>query len=491
MGVIRRQGLKNVILNYFGVAIGLFSVLFIYPMETEAYGLARFLMDSAVLFIPLSTLGAIALPVRFFPKFENPANGHHGFISWLLLICLIGAGVTSLITWLFWDHIMLHYASVSSLYVLYLYFFLPILILRGSIQVLSMFISNFQRIVVPSLLNDILIKLSLPVFILLIHWDIWSYKELIVGIMLNFIVVLGGMLYYLAKLDQLTWKIDWQVFKGPILKNMGTYATYGLLGSMGASIAVNLDVFMIGSMISPQATGIYGIASIMASLVNRPLVAITAIAGPIIMKAWENNDQPEVFKIYEKSSLNSLAPGALIFLLIILNLDDIYAIMPNSQLIGQNKLAIILLGVAYLLNLITGANSEIMAYSKLFKWNFYAVLVLAGINFCLNWVFIRSWGISGAAFATMISYLIYNIFKSLVIYCTYGMHPFSSGLFRLMLLIFTTLALGLFIPVVEPNFLAIILRTSLISGFYIWALYFFNISQDINELISKILKFKF
>ncbi|MBK7343096.1 MAG: polysaccharide biosynthesis C-terminal domain-containing protein [Saprospiraceae bacterium] len=487
MGVIRRQGLKYVILNYFGIGIGLISMLFIYPLETEAYGLARFLMDSAVLFIPLTTLGGIALPVRFFSKVEDNASGHHGFISWLLLLSLIGAGMMAMMAFAFWDRIINYYGSVSPIYVLYLYFFIPILIFRGAIQVLSMYISNFHRIVVPSLLNDLLIKASLPIFILLVHFGWWDYNALIIGVLVNFVFVFLGLLVYLHHLDHLSWRIDWSFFKGPLLREMGTYAGYGILGSMGASIAVNLDVFMIGSLLSPQATGIYGIAAIMASLINRPIVAITAIAGPIIMKALQKNDYQEVHSLYKKSSVNSFVAGSAIFLLIILNLDDIYALMPNSLLIGQNRDALFYLGLAYLFNLLTGANSEIIAYSNLFRWNFYGVLLLACVNLILNFMFIKQMGITGAALATLISFALYNLFKAIVIYWQYGMHPFTPGLIRMIGL--TTLVYILFsiLPLEGHFLLTLMIRTVLISLIFTLGIWYGQISEDIHSLLEKAL----
>ncbi len=487
MGVIRRQGLKYVILNYFGIGIGLISMLFIYPLETEAYGLVRFLMDSAVLFIPLSTLGAIALPVRFFGQAEDKSSGHHGFITWLLVLCLAGASVIALSAYLFWGRIIDYYGSVSPLYVLYLYFFIPILILRGAIQVMSMYISNFHRIVVPSLLNDLLIKVSLPIFILLVHFGWWDYQALIVGVLLNFVIVFLGLLVYLHHLDQLSWKIDWAFFKGPLLRQMGVYAGYGVLGSMGASVAVNLDVFMIGTLLSPQATGIYGIAAIMANLINRPLVAITAVAGPIIMKAWEKEDLAEIQSLYKKSSVNSFVAGSIIFLLIILNLDDIYALMPNSLLIGQNQDALFYLGLAYLINLLTGANSEIIAYSKLFRWNFYGILILAVINLILNFILIKQMGITGAALATLISYALYNLFKAIVIYRHYGMHPFTSGLMKIVGLTILVYTLFTLLPLEGHHLINLILRTSLISLIYLTGLWYGHISEDMHSLLVKLL----
>lgn len=487
MGIITRQGFKHTVVNYVGAAIGLLTTLFVYPLQMEAYGLAQFLMATAVLFIPLTVLGAQSLPIRFFHRFEDPENGHNGFVNWLLLLCLGGGLLTAGLTWIFWERIIAYYATVSPLYPLYLIFFLPILILRGVIQVLNTYISNFHRIVVPSILNDLLIKITLPVFVLLVYSGWWSYRELVIGLVLHFVAVFLGLIIYLNLLGHWSLRINWPAFKGPILGEMREFAVYGILGSMGASVAMNLDIFMISSMISPEATGIYSIAAVMANLINRPLIAITAISAPIIMKAWKEGNRREIETIYQKSAINSLIPGVLLFLLIVLNLQDLYALMPNSDVVRTNELALILLGGAYLINLATGVNAEMMVYSDLFKWHFYTVLILALLNLILNFFLIRAMGITGAALATLISYTVYNLCKGGIVWYKHRMHPFTNSSHKIL-----WIGLGIWIivnwlPSLDSAVLSIGIRSILITSLYFGLVYLLKLSIDFNELIDRFL----
>ncbi len=489
MGIISRQGFKHSIVNYVGAGIGLVTTLFVYPLQTEAYGLAQFLMATAVLFIPLTVLGAQSLPIRFFHRFEDPATGHNGFVNWLLLLTLLGGLLTTFLTWIFWDQILGYYSNISSLYPLYLIYFLPILILRGTIQVLNTYISNFHRIVVPSILNDLLIKITLPLFVILVYLEWWTYRELVIGLVLHYVVVVAGLLLYLHHLGQWTLNIHWPKFRGPIQKEMRTYAIYGILGSMGASIAMNLDIFMISSMISPQATGIYSIAAVMANLINRPLIAITAISAPIIMKAWSRKDHTEIQEIYSKSSINSLIPGGLLFLLIILNLQDLYSMMPNSHLIRENETALLFLGCAYLINLMTGVNAEIMVYSNLFKWHFYTVLLLAVLNFVLNFFFIRWIGITGAALATLISFFVYNLMKGTIIWFKHGMHPFTWSLVKLLIICVVIGGAFHFLPLPGPPWVTIGLRSLLLATIFTAGVWYFSISSEVTAFITRAFAF--
>jgi len=485
MGVIIRQGIKHSLVNYIGAGVGVVSMLFIYPLQTEAYGLARFLTDSAILFIPLSLLGSNVLPVRFFPAFEDRASGHHGFLGWLLLIALAGAVLTIILAWIFWEPVIGYYTEVSPLYERFLIYFIPILILRGIIQLLISYTSNFHRIVIPSLLNDLLFKVSLPVFILLVYHGHWELKTFVIGLVVNFALVLLGLILYLVHLGQWRLKVDWPAFRGPVIREMKEYGFYGFLGTISSTIAVNIDLFMIGTMISPTATGVYGIASIMANLINRPHVAISTIAAPILMKAWQQGDREEISRIYRKSAVNALAPGILIFLLIWLNLGDIYQIMPNSAVISENRTAIFLLGMAFIVNLATGVNSEVMIYSSLFKTHFWAVVALSLINILLNYWLIGKMGITGAALGTLIAYMVYNAFKCGAILVRFGMHPFGRGMFRLFLLSAGLFLLFQYLPLTGSTWADLILRSALIGLSYVALIFRLRVSEDIDQLIRK------
>jgi O-antigen/teichoic acid export membrane protein len=486
MGVIIRQGIKHSLVNYVGAGIGIISMLFIYPLDAEAYGLARFLTDSVILFIPLTLLGANVLPVRFFPHFEDAGTGHRGFLGWLLLLSSIGILLMSILAWISWDSIIDYYGKVSDLYRVYLIFFVPILFLRAFIQLLVQYTSNFHRIVIPSVLNDLLFKITLPTFIVLKVYGVWGYRELVTGILLHFVAVLVGMIAYLWHLGQWSLRIDWAAFRGPVRNEMREYVFYGLMGTISTSIAVNLDVFMIGSMIGPESTGIYGIASIMANLVNRPYVALSLIAAPILMKAWTRKDLTSIRDIYTKSAINGLIPGLLIFMVIWLNLPDLYAIMPNSELIASNRIALLLLGLAFVVNLASGVNTEVMIYSNLFKTHLYAVMILAGVNILLNYLLIQGMGITGAALATLISYVAYNLYKSLVIYLRMGMHPFNRAMGLAMALCGLLVMLIPYVPLTSMRWVDLGLRSLLISTFYIGAVYVLGLSPDINALLRKV-----
>ena len=78
MGVVVRQSIKGSIVNYVGLAVSIFSVLFVYPKDLELYGLYNFIIGIAILLTPFTSLGAGSIAVRYFPVFQNQERGHGG-----------------------------------------------------------------------------------------------------------------------------------------------------------------------------------------------------------------------------------------------------------------------------------------------------------------------------------------------------------------------------------------------------------------------------
>ena len=59
MGIIKRQSIKNSIVNYVGVFIGAISVIFIYPLiDKEDLGSIQFTLNTAILFAPFASVAS-------------------------------------------------------------------------------------------------------------------------------------------------------------------------------------------------------------------------------------------------------------------------------------------------------------------------------------------------------------------------------------------------------------------------------------------------
>jgi len=487
MGVIQRQGLKHTIVSYAGVVIGLLSVLFIYPREEELYGLYKLIFSSAILCTSFFMLGFNIHAVRSFPVFKNDKNGHNGFLGLLIsggfvgfLLFLI---LLPFIKYLFLDILFLNSNSRET-FETYFYYLIPIVFLFIFNAIFLKYISNFHRVVIPNILDQLLIKINLPILTLLFIGDYFTTKMFVQGVVFNYLIVFIGLIIYTKSLGQLFLKTKFKFVKKPLAKELGENSIFGLLNALGSQVATRIDTLMVAAMVSISAGGVYAIVDVISDVITKPYKGINAIAAPIISKSWNNNDLDEIKKIYQKSSITLLVLGWFIFLGTWLSIDDLFLIMPQSDIMETGKYVIFFLGLARLFDLATSVNSFIIIYSKKFRFNFYAILVLAVLNIIFNLIFIPKYQIVGAAIATFCSLVLFNLAKLIFIWVQFKMQPFTIATLKILMIVGICWGSIYLIPLDFHPIVNILLRSISLTILYGWMVLYFNISPDINNTVQ-------
>jgi len=486
MGVIKRQGIKQSIVNYVGVALGVVSAFAIYPHATEVYGLFRVLYDSAILVSPFILLGFQAVAVRFFPVFEDKEKGHNGFLFFLLMMALIGYGFFLLclpaIRWLLLENL---FAGRSDLFHTHFSAILPLAFLVVYVRLFTQYISNFQRIVVPAIFEQLLIKISLPLLILFYLYEWITVSNVITGVLINYVLALAGLIFYTWWLGELNLRPRLRFIKKPLAKEISVYALYGVLGLLGGQLAFRIDTLMVGGMIDVSSAGIYTIVAVLTEVIIKPARAILGIAGPIIAKSWKENNLAEIQMIYQKSSLNLLIVGLFIFLGIWLSLEPLFSLMPNTEGLMTAKYVVFFLGLAQVVNMGTSVNNEIITYSKHFRFNFYAILLLAVFNVVCNIVFIPHYQMVGAAMATLASISLFNLIKVIFIKWRFDLQPFTNATFRVLIIAGLSFGLTYSLPSPAHPLLQIILNSVVFTALYLGLVFGLRVSPDINKLLEE------
>ena len=92
MGTIKRQSIFSTIYVYIGIFIGYINVTLLYPtiLGSEGFGFTRFLISTGAILGVFAQMGLSGITIRFFPFFQDKDNQHNGFLSFALLVPLIG-----------------------------------------------------------------------------------------------------------------------------------------------------------------------------------------------------------------------------------------------------------------------------------------------------------------------------------------------------------------------------------------------------------------
>lgn len=488
MGIIQRQGLKHSIVQYVGVGIGMLSTLLVYPLATEAYGLIQFLKSTALLVLPLANWGIQTLTVRFFPQFRTEDGAHHGFLTFLLTLASLAFLVFALLIFLFWDPIHSYYQAreaTSPVLPLYLAYFIPLTYLLILVNLLTAYISNFKRIVVPSVAHDLFLKIALPILILLHIGGYLPLPWLVRTFLLVYVVIILMLLGYLYRLGELRLrrpaKQIWQSGRAMI-----DYAGFNMLGSLGGVVALQLDVFMLGSLDSLRNTGIYSLALTIATVISIPQRSILNISAPIIADSWHRQDKAHLQKLYGQTSLMLLLAGLWLLIEISINLPDLCALLGvNGDIILEGYWVIVLLGIGRVVDMGTSINGLIIQYSDYYRTNVYFILLLSVINIGLNLWLIPRYGITGAAMATAASLITYNILRTSYVYWRFGMHPFSRATVLLLLIAALSSTLGLIAPDTPWPLLNLFYRAALIAVVFLGLAYWWKVSVEFNDLVDR------
>lgn len=484
MGVVVRQSIKGSIVNYVGLAVSIFSVLFVYPKDLELYGLYNFIIGIAILLTPFTSLGAGSIAVRYFPVFQNQERGHGGLLSLALILCLLGNLIFIVLFFIFQPWLISYYEAKQQGVESYLIYIVPLTLLLSLSAILSNYCLNFHRVAFPLAVSNLL-KIVLPVFFLLVlnKWiDVHGFFYLLVGFSLvQFCIIL----WYVKKMGHLFWRHKITIPEGHRFRQILQYSVFVIFGSLGALFALQIDTLMVTNFLGTQATGKYSLGVFMAASCYVPGAMILNAMLPNISKNLAENNLHELEKNYKKSSIAILLPTLFLASGLFVCFLPLRELMVNSEKLNGVASVLTFLIMARVVDGATSINGTIIGFSKYYRFDFIFLLLLGTINIGLNYYLIPRYGITGAAFSTFLSTTIYNVTKSVFIYLKFGLHPFSRKIITIFLIAGLTSVLGFAIPPTGYPLLDLLVKGTFVAIGFVFLAYKAHISMEFNQLFEK------
>lgn len=495
MGIIIRQSLKSTTVAYFGVLIGVLNTLFLLPkfFTIEQIGLLRLLQDIPFLLSSFIQLGAANIADRFFPYFKTEDFKNNGLLYFLIVYSLIGFIFFALILGVSYDALLSIFEAKSPLLSNYFYCVIPFVFFLMYNSIFESYCRIHYRIVVPTIIREVLqrVLFALIIIFFALKWiSLTIFIYLFVG---TYFISTLALIWYAVYLKILHLVPNWKILTTPLLKQIFSYVGYIIPGTAGSLIISKIDTIFIGASKGLSNTGVYSISFFIGSVVEIPKRAISQISIPVITQAWKNNDISTIEDIYKKSSINQLLAGMLIFLCVWCCADELLFIIPNNAAFVGGKYVILFIGLGKIIDMMTGVNSEIILYSKYYRFNLIAMLLLSVITIILNIILIPKFGINGAAISFALSLLIFNIVKMGFIWIRMGIQPFTIGTVKILLIAIAISTLSYVTSVVPSSllftFAIIFLKCSLITSFMLVISYYMKVSLEYNILVQQTILF--
>lgn len=495
MGIVVRQSLKASVGSYIGVLVGVINQMYVSTelLTVEQYALSRILFENSLLFASFAHLGTPFIVDRYFSLFRNDEEKHRGILSFLLMLPLVGVFLFCIIYWLFTPLIVGYFSKNSAMLVDYHFLVIPLTIFWIYITVLDAYCRNNSRIAVPMFVREVYLRVANVLLVLIfgLGWINFDWMLYLIIAAYGFAVVL--LIIYIMVLGKGYWRLpDRTIFTKSLFYQMLGYGTFTVLGALGVNIILFIDRTMLAGERDLVNAGIFIVASYMASVIEIPRKALAQISIPILTQHLRDEDFGKLEKMNQKTALHLFLSGGLVFMLIWVNIDDIFYLLPKSNIYSEGKYVVLFLLITKLFDMAAGLNTEIILYSKYFRMATWIIIFTALLGFFLNLWLISAHGFIGAAIATSLTTLVYSGLRVGYIKYRFGISPYSTQSLQALIVFGGVFLLSFLIPQHNQTpvlaMVWILIRTMFVCGllgFYVWK---WRVSDEISGLMDGIMK---
>ena len=483
MGIVFKQSMNNSIITYLGFGIGALNTLVLYLnfMSPKYYGLIQVILSASLVLNPILAFGVPNTLVKFYSSFKNSTTVD-GFLTMMLLLPLALILPVGAITFLGYEAIGDFLSRENPIVKGYIWHIFFIGMAMAYFEVFYGWARVQMKSVFGNFMKEVFSRVMVFIMLFLLFFDVISvelYIHIMVGIYIFRTIVMKIYAYRLH-----TPKM---VFTFPRnTRNILVYSALIILGGSVAVVLLEVDKVMINQFIEIENVAYYSVAGFIAMVIAVPSRSMHQITYPMTAELLNNRDTQGLKRLYQRSSLTLFIISGLLFLLILLNLDDMYNLMPEAY--SNGYIIFVWLGLAKLYDSLMGNNNSILYNSDYYRAVLILGVLLAVMTILLNLWLIPKFGLNGAAIASFSALFTYNTLKITYVKLKFRMTPFTQETFTAGLLIVGTGLLFYFVHFPFHSIVNIIFKSLLITIFYVFILYRFRISEDVYALLSKYMK---
>ena len=482
MGVVLHQSFKNTLIIFVGFTIGGVNVLFLYThfLEAAYFGLITFLLSASNILMPLLIFGMQNTIIKFYTSYKERADRDNFLVTAIILPLFIIIPL-AIIGTMFYDYISDLLSRENIIIKKYSNLIFLIAVLMGYFEVFYAWSKVQFRSVFGNFLREIFGRVCVTVLLFAVYFGWLNSDQFIYGIVIVYAARMVIMKIYAFKIYFP--RVKHFVLPGNI-KEILSFSFYIILAGSAGSILLEIDKFMIPQMEKIEQVAYYSVGVFIATVISIPSRAMQQIVNPLTAKELNEGNLINVETLYKKTSINLLIVGGLFFLLINININEIYIII-NKPEYSVGIYIVLMVSIAELFKLSLGTNGAILTNSKYYRMFFYFSIAMALSVIILNKILIESLGIEGAAMATLIVVLIFGLIKVIYVRAKLQIHPYSWHTKIVLLIIGMLFIAFYYLKLPVSPLLSIILKSIIVSLLFLVSVVKFRLSEDINNLVRK------
>jgi O-antigen/teichoic acid export membrane protein len=203
-----------------------------------------------------------------------------------------------------------------------------------------------------------------------------------------------------------------------------------LLLNDGAQVILSqTDIVMIGSMLGSFEVGIYTAAIKTARWVSFILAAVNAIAAPMFATLYTEGKLEDLEKLVANVARWLFFPALIVAISLIFSADLVLGLFGEEFTVGRWEMTILSCG--QLVNVGAGSVGYLMQMTGHHRECALVFCCSAALNSILNFLLIPTSGILGAAIATTLTMVLWNIWLHQLVVSKIGVRPSIISAFRL------------------------------------------------------------
>lgn len=359
----------------------------------EGYGDFTYIFSWLTLIGGLATIGLDVLLVRQIAQYQAKKlfAYNKGIIIFSLVLVI---GLTTLLTFI----------GIQLTAVLYLQIALLTIPCVALLQLLQAIFRGQKHIIIGQV-GELLVKPA--TFLLLLATAYW-YTSMTLSLLQ--VIILNLVSYVLALVVSSI--LAWQKLTLPTIeptydfKNwMKGGLSFFVLSALGL-LNVRTDVLMIGWLIGTEDLGVYNIALRLSDLPKLFLLVLNVALAPLITELYTKNDLQQLQQLLKQSIRWVLVLSLPLIIVLLIFGKLILSWWGDDFIIAYSCL--VLLCIAQGVNIACGAVANVLNMIGYERFTFIGLSISMITNVLLNLFLIPSYGIEGAAIATMISIAVWN-----------------------------------------------------------------------------------
>lgn len=500
MGIVFRQSVKTSLIIFTGALLGILTIwLSTKYIARQPLGFTGNLTYNCLLLAQIAILGlnaTLAVYIHRYPPGDPKRKLLLSFCIGLpVILCLIAIAPFLLIkSW-----VINHFQQADQLYMARYYLLIPVYTILFVLQMLlEQYLSTQMKVAVAAFMREVVLRLIIIALILLFAAGKISFNVFVITSVLSYLVPVAVFLFIAASGDGFSFSLDIRAITPAEYKELWHFSWYHFLLAMSVTLMSYLDsvALPLYDKSGFVAVAVYRVAVFLISFLQMPNKAMINPVVTVLSQAVAEDDHLKIKDVFLRSSINILIATIFMAAIIICNLSNAIALLPSGY--EQIGLIFLILFLGRIVDLATGVNDAILSVTKHYKFSFYISIGLIVLLFGLIKWLVPVYGVYGAAWATSITLILFNVGKFLYVWLKLDMQPFSIHTLQVVFAGVVTVAAGYLFPhflagkghMYIYTFIDAGIRSLIIVAVYLLMLYWLKPSADLREYVASIKKNK-